>query len=149
MTLCLLCYVEGATSIHCGEPADAVRRLREGLRVYDENDRETHIRVTGQDMPSLLRFHLAMAEWLAGMPDRAMDTSDASLEISRRGANPFSLALVVAEGAVLRVLAGDWQAAERLGLEARSISTQYGIPNLIAYGNLMAGTAIAAQGPRD
>jgi predicted ATPase len=97
-------------------------------------------------MASLIGFHLAMAEWLAGMPDQAVRTSEASLAIVRRGARPFSLALVIANGAVLRVLSRDWQRAEALGVEAHAVSVRHGIPDFIAYGDLMAGTAIAARG---
>jgi class 3 adenylate cyclase/tetratricopeptide (TPR) repeat protein len=143
---CVRWYVEGATRMYRGAPADAVHCLGEALRLYDERDRETHIRLSGHETGSLISFHLAMAEWLAGMPDRAMRTSEASLEIVRRGARPFSLALVVANGAVLRVLSREWRGAEMLGIEAHAVSVRHGIADFIAYGHLMAGTAIAARG---
>jgi predicted ATPase len=143
---CMRWYIEGATRMYRGEPADAVRQLRQALGLYHESDRDIHIRLSGHDMASLIGFHLAMAEWLAGIPDQAACTSETSLEVVRRGAPPFSLALVIANGGVLGVLSRNWQRAEALGTEAHAISVRHGIADFIAYGNLMAGTAIAGRG---
>jgi tetratricopeptide (TPR) repeat protein len=144
--LCLRWYVEGATRMFCGEPAEAVRRLRQALHYYDESDRDTHIRLTGHEMASLIRFHLSIAQWLAGMPEQALHTSVEALGIARRAARPVPLAQTLANIALLRVLARDWDAAEALAAETREVSARYGIPDYISFGDLLAGTAIAAQG---
>jgi predicted ATPase len=97
-------------------------------------------------MASLIRFHLSIAEWLAGMPEQALHTSVEALGIARRAARPVPLAQTLANIALLRVLARDWDAAEALAAETREVSALYGIPDYISFGDLLAGTAIAARG---
>ena len=139
-------YVDGATLLFRGEPAEASRRLREALRHYDEGDRDAHIRHSGHDTATLIRGHLALAQWFLGLPEQALRTSGEGLEIARRVAHPFSLAQMLAFSAVPRVLSRDWDAAEALAAEAREISTRYGLATHLALGTIAAGIATAARG---
>jgi hypothetical protein len=90
--------------------------------------------------------HLAVAEWLAGMPERAARTSGEALEIARRVAHPLSLNLALAMAALQRVLARDWETTEALAAELREAGVRYGIANHVAYSDVIAGPAVAARG---
>ena len=123
-------YVDG------GDPALPRRaaprrsaRLREALRLYDEGDRDAHIRHSGHEMATSDPLVISRSlQWLA----RAARAGAAH---ERRGrwrwrvasAHPFSLAQMLAYSAMLRVLAREWDAAEAMAAEAREVSTRYGI----------------------
>jgi adenylate cyclase len=139
-------YVAGTTSLFRGEPAEAVARLREGLRHYDEGDRDAHIRGSGHDTATSIRAHLAVAEWLAGLPEQAARTSDEALGIARRVAHPFSLAQTLFFGGLLRALSRDWEAAEALAAEAREISARFGLATFAAFGTMTAGMVAVGKG---
>jgi hypothetical protein len=96
-------YVDGATRFFTGQPAEAVRRLKESLRHYDESDRGTYIAVSGLDMATQVRSHLSLAAWLAGRTEQAARVTEEALEIARRIASPFSLVQALFFGAVLRL----------------------------------------------
>ena len=72
-------------------PGRRFRRLQRALSLYDEGDREAHLAHSGFDAPSLLCVHLALAQWLCGLPDQARRTSDQGLAIARVVGRPLSL----------------------------------------------------------
>ncbi|SCY31989.1 adenylate/guanylate cyclase domain-containing protein [Microvirga guangxiensis] len=144
--LCIRWTMDGAARLFRGEPADACTCLQRALDCYDEKDREIHIRLTGHEMASLIRFHLAIAEWLSGKLDRAMRTSAEAVDIARSAMQPFSLAQALGNIALLQILARNFDAAKELTRETVEISVQHGIPDYILFGNLLAGTLTAIEG---
>jgi tetratricopeptide (TPR) repeat protein len=146
VALCTRWTIDGAVRLFRGEPAEAVARLREALQHYDDDDRESHIRLTGHEMASLIRFHLAIAEWLVGLPERAARTAEEAVAITRRVTQPFSLAQALGNSALLHVLSREWDAAEALAAETIEVSVHHGIPDYIAFGGTLAGTVVAAKG---
>jgi predicted ATPase len=146
VALCTRWTIDGAARLFRGEPAEAVARLREALQHYDDEDRETHIRLTGHEMASLIRFHLAIAEWLVGLPERAARTAEEAVGIARRVTQPFSLGQALGNSALLHVLSREWDAAEVLAAETIEVSVHHGIPDYIAFGGALAGTVAAAKG---
>jgi predicted ATPase len=59
---------------------------------------------------------------------------------------PFSLAQALGNSALLHVLSREWDAAEALAAETLEVSVHHGIPDYIAFGGVLAGTASAARG---
>jgi class 3 adenylate cyclase/tetratricopeptide (TPR) repeat protein len=143
---CIRWTIDGAARLFQGEPAEAVACLREALQCYDDDDRETHIRLTGHEMASLIRFHLAIAEWLSGLPEKAMHTTQEAVAIARGAMQPFSLAQALGNGALLQMLAVNWDTAEALADETLEVSVQHGIPDYILFGNMLVGVLAALKG---
>jgi class 3 adenylate cyclase/tetratricopeptide (TPR) repeat protein len=146
VVLCIRWMIDGASRLFRGEPAEAAACLREALRCYDDGDRETHIRLTGHDMASLIRFHLAIAEWLIGLPETALRTTEEAVIIARSAMQPFSLAQALGNSALLRILARDLETAEALAHETLEVSVQHGIPDYILFGNMLVGVLAAMRG---
>lgn len=146
VVLCIRWMIDGAARLFRGEPAGAATCLREALRCYDEGDREMHIRLTGHEMASLIRFHLAIAEWLIGLPDTAMRTADEAIAIARNAMQPFSFAQALGNGALLRLIARDWDGADALANETLEVSIQHGIPDYILFGTMLRGVLAAQKG---
>ncbi|WP_166802103.1 ATP-binding protein [Microvirga pakistanensis] len=144
--LCIRWMIDGATRLFRGEPTGAVECLREALRCYHDDDRDQHIRLTGHEMSSLIRFHLAIAEWLTGQPEGALRTADEAVAIARNAMQPFSLVQALGNGALLRILARDWDRAEALAKETLEISMQHRIPDYVLFGNLLVGVSAAMKG---
>jgi hypothetical protein len=92
VALCIRWTMDGPTWLFRGQPTKGIACLREALRRYDDGDREAHIRLTGHEMASVIRFHLAINELLVGLPESAARTAEAAVAIARRGMQPFSLA---------------------------------------------------------
>ncbi|MCG7393448.1 AAA family ATPase [Microvirga sp. ACRRW] len=144
--LCIRWTIDGAARLFRGGPDDARTCLQKALAFYNDNDRETHIRLTGHEMASLIRFHLAIAEWLSGHPESAIRTSEKAIEIARAAKQPFSLAQALGNGALLQMLARNPDAAEALVRETIEISVQHEIPDYILFGNMLAGVLSAMKG---
>jgi predicted ATPase len=143
--LCASLYVEGAARLYRGEPTEAVRRLRDGLRRYDEADRGAYVRQSGIDMATSIRSHLAVAEWLTGLPGQAASTSREDLDAARRLGHPLSLAQALTNGALLRLLVREWDAAEGLAAETREVCARFGLAAFASFGTMIAGMAAAAR----
>jgi DNA-binding response OmpR family regulator/class 3 adenylate cyclase/predicted ATPase len=143
---CIRWTMDGAARLFRGEPAEAIARLQEALRSYHEDDSETHLRLTGHEMASLIRFHLAIAEWLVGLPETAARTAEESMAIARRVVQPFPLAQALGNSALLHTLSREWDAAEALASEVFDVSVRHGIPDYVSFGSMLAGTVIAAKG---
>ena len=146
VVLCIRWTMDGAARLFRGEPAEAAACLQEALRCCDDGDRAMHIRLTGHEMASLIRFHLAIAEWLIGRPEKAMRTSEEAVAIARGAMQPFSLVQALGNGALLRILARDWDTAEALAGETLEVSIQHGIPDYISFGNMLLGVLAAMKG---
>jgi len=146
VVLCIRWMIDGAARLFRGEPAEAAVCLREALRCYHDEDREQHIQLTGHEMASLIRFHLAIAEWLIGKPETAMRTAEEAVAIARNAIQPFSLVQALGNGALLRILAGDRRMAEALANETLEIGTQHQIPDYILFGNMLVGVLAALNG---
>lgn len=138
-------YVVGATLAFRGQPAEAVRRLRQALRHYDESDRKAHIRHSGHDTASSIRAHLAMAEWLAGRPETALSTIRDGLAAARQVAHPFSLAQMLTFGVLVTILAQEWDVAAALAAEERELGARLGIATHEALSTMLGGIATAAR----
>ena len=139
-------YVVGTNLLFGGAPAAASRRFQTALRFHSHSDRDSHIRHSGHDTGTLVRGHLMLAQWFLGLPEQALRTSDAGLEIARRVAHPFSQAQMLAYSAVLRALARDWAAADALASETLEVSNRFGIVTHLVLGTIVAGMATAALG---
>lgn len=144
--LMLRWFIDGASTLFRGRPVEAAPRLEEALRQHDRGGRETHLRQLGVDMGALVRTHLALAHWLTGRTGLAAAAADEVLAAARAGANPFSMAQMLANVALLRLLAGEWAEVETLAAETREVASRHGMADYVSFGGMLAGVATAALG---
>ena len=144
--LCIRWTIDGASRLFRGEPREAATCLREAQRLFHESDRETHIRLTGHEMASLILFHLAIAEWLIGQPDTAVRSAEEAVAIARRVGQPFSLAQALGNSAMLRILSREWDIAKALADETQQLSVQHRIPDYVSFAGMISGAATALKG---
>ena len=107
---------------------------------------KTHILLTGHEMKSPIRFHLAIAEWIIGLPETAASTMQESVAIASQATQPFSLAQALGNSALLHTLSRRWEAAEALASETSEVSVRHRIPDYILFGGMLAATVTAVRG---
>ena len=95
-------------------------------------------------MGAWIRYHLALATWLAGQPDRAVRTAHEALAVARRGGRPFSIAQTLTNAAALHLMMGNWEAVEAFAAEGREVGGRHGIPDFAMQSANMAAVAAAA-----
>jgi hypothetical protein len=144
LVIALRGYIEGVTWLYCGAPTEAVEHLAAGLRHYDEDDRDRDLRLSGLHAGITMRAVLSVAEWLVGPPEQAARTNAEAEAAGRRLGHSFSLAPTLHQGALLRLLARDWDAAEAMAVELRDTGVRYGLGHYVAFGGLVEATAITA-----
>jgi predicted ATPase/class 3 adenylate cyclase len=137
-------YALGATLLELGQPAAARPHLEESLAAYDPERRP--IQRALQDPGVACLSYLATALWLQGYPDRARSTSREALTLARKLAHPFSLAYALALAAVMTQFCDEVEETHALATAAGELSREHGLAYFLAWGSILAGWALAAQG---
>jgi class 3 adenylate cyclase/predicted ATPase len=139
-------YTTGLTKLFLGDPAEATRRLREGLRYYDEGDRDLHIRASGHDMATLMLAYSALGLLLLGRFGEARQTVRAALTRARELDHPPTLAsalwATLAFGDIGRT---DPETAVR-SAELCAVAAEYRLPFWAARGRVHRGRELLRRG---
>jgi len=102
-------YLSGITSCVMGEFVAGQRDLEECVRTYGTGKREAHRVLYGQDAKASALGWIAMARWVCGRPDEALDCANEVLEFVRDASQPFLLARALASVGFVHVFRGDPQ----------------------------------------
>ena len=132
-----------------GRPGEALDRFKAALRYYDERDRDIHMRLSGHDMAALIRFHIAIAEWLVGLPDTAAGTSVDAARLVERVTYPFALAQLLHFHTLFLILCRDWHAARSLAASFHKVGARFGLVTHEASGTLLLGVVAAQTDPAE
>jgi predicted ATPase len=87
----------------------------------------------------------ALALWLLGYPDQALQRGHEALTLARQLAQPFSLAFALDWASWLHQLRREPQATQDQAEAAMALCTEQGFAQLLAFGRLMRGWALAAR----
>ena len=87
----------------------------------------------------------ALALWLLGYPEQALQRSHEAITWARQLAQPFSLAFALNWAAWLHQLRREPQAAQDQAEAAMALCTEQGFAQLLAFGRLLRGWALAAR----
>jgi class 3 adenylate cyclase/predicted ATPase len=141
-------YAEGFTAYVMGRFSVARDHLREGIRLYSPEDRDTAaVYRFGQDPGVACCCYLALVEWTLGCPDQALGRARDGIALARRLDDPFSVAFSHAIASFLDQARGDSGAALEKADEAVRISTEKGYPYWAGIGRVMRGWSEAAGNP--
>lgn len=89
-------YLSGITACVMGNFASGQRDLEECIRIYGSERREAHRALYGQDAKASALGWLAMALWVQGQPDEALDRANEALAAVSDATQPFLLARALA-----------------------------------------------------
>jgi predicted ATPase len=137
----------GAILLWLGELAQARMHLEQGIRLYDQNPSHS-LSFAGDDPGVSGRRLVALALWLLGYPDQALRRNREALTLAQELFQPFSLAFVLSQAALLHQLRREEQAAQEQAEAVLSLAREQGFSRWEAWGIVMGGWALAAQGQR-
>ena len=137
----------GPSLVMLGEYVDARAHLEQAISLYDPEQHRAQAFLYGGHDPGMCCLHLgALALWMLGYPDQALDWSRRGLKLARQLAHPASLAHAHAFGAICHQLCRGQQETQKLAEAAVNISTEQGLPQYRGQGSVLRGWTLAEQG---
>jgi class 3 adenylate cyclase/predicted ATPase len=138
--------VLGQTMFWLGEMASARAHFEQGMALYDPQQHRSHAFVFGQDPGVACRSFAAWPIWVLGYPDQALQCMREALTLAREFTHPLSLAFALTMAAVFHQFRREVQAVQEHAEELIALSTEQGFPLWLAYGTILRGWALSAQG---
>jgi predicted ATPase len=137
---------QAVTSFSLGDPAATRDHMEQAVALYDAKRHGSHTHLYGQDPRVTSLAFGAVALWLLGYPDQAIDRSRTAVALGRELGHPTTRALALYFSSMLQQYCRD-AAAVREGAEATAnIGTEHGLSLWVANGLIMGGWALAEQG---
>jgi DNA-binding winged helix-turn-helix (wHTH) protein/tetratricopeptide (TPR) repeat protein len=136
----------GVCLFYLGRVATAHAHLQEGLALYDAQRSRAHSFPAGQDLRVLGLTYDAMALWVLGYPEQALEQSRRAINLAEEVAHPWDLAMALGYAAVVCVLRGDRQTALERAEATIQLATAQGVFPWIGRGMMLRGWALAEQG---
>jgi predicted ATPase len=131
-----------------GEMAPARAHLEQGIALYDPQKHRSHDFVYGQNPAILCRSFAAWPIWVLGYPDQALQSIHETLTMEQELTNPVNLAYALDVAAVVHQFRRETQAVQERAEAAIAVSTEHGFPYWSAFGAILRGCALTAQGER-
>jgi predicted ATPase len=116
------------------------------MALYDPQQHRSHAFLYGQDPGVSCRCFAALPKWVLGYPDQALQSIHEAMALAQELTHPFSLALALYVAAVVHQFRREAQAVQERAEALIALSTEQGFPHWLAYGNILRGWALTAQG---
>jgi class 3 adenylate cyclase/predicted ATPase len=139
----------GIALFFLGEFAPALVHLEQGFALYDPRKHRSHAFRATQDPGVACLSYAALPLWLLGYPDRALQRSHEALILARELSHPLSLAGALGWTALLHQFRREGQAAQEPADAVITLSTEQEFAVYLAWGTMLRGWALAAQGQRE
>jgi len=136
----------GNTFYHLGELTQARAHLEQGIALYDPQQHRSLAFLYGQDIAVICRAWGALALWLLGYPDQALQRIHEALTLAREMAHLSSLAYALDWAAMLHRFRREVEAAQERAAAAITLSTEQGFALYVAWGTIVRGWSLAEQG---
>jgi predicted ATPase len=136
-----------ATLVASGEMAAARAHLAQGRALYDPQQHHAHARLYGGHDPGVCGLaHAALALWLLGSPDQALQHLHEALTLAQAVAHPSSLANALDFATMLHQARREPQATHARAEALMALATEQGFAQYVARATIMRGWALIAQG---
>ena len=136
----------GNTLYHLGELTGARAHLEQGMALYDPQQHRALAFLYGQDLAVICRAWDALALWLLGYPDQALQRIHEALTLARDMGHLSSLAYALDWAAMLHRFRREGDAAQERAVAAITLSTEQGFAVYLAWGTIVQGWSLAEQG---
>jgi len=134
----------GITLFCPGEVASARAHLEQGIALYDPREHRSHAFQYSIHPGMACRAYAAWALWLLGYPEQALQRSREAIVLAQE--HPLSLAQALSWAAWLHQLRRERNAAYECAERAMALCREQRFPYFLAWGTVMQGWALAAQG---
>jgi predicted ATPase len=136
----------GDTLCWLGELIPARAHLEQGIALYHPQQHRHHATLYGQDPGMGCCVYAALALWVLGYPDQALQRSQEALSLVRALAHPFSLAYALARTARLHGFRREWPAVQEEAEALLALARAQGFAQSLAQGLILRGWTLAVQG---
>ena len=119
----------------------------QGTALYDIDQHGSHaFRYGGHDPGVCSLVHAALASWMLGYPDQALEKADDSVTLAEQLAHPFSRALAQTFLGYIHQFRQEAVLVEEHAEAAIALCAEQGFPQILGRGNVLRGWAVAARG---
>jgi predicted ATPase len=139
----------GVTLFCLGEFASARTDVAQSIALYDPERHDSHAFVYGVHPGVTCRSYEVWALWFLGYPGQALTRSDEVLTFAQELSHPFSLALARTWAAFLHQFRQEGHLAQDRAEAVVTLATEQGFPFFLAWGMVLRGWALAAQGQEE
>jgi predicted ATPase len=136
----------GILLFHRGAFGQARAHLEHGMAFHVPASPHAQAFLNGNDAVLVCIAWVALTVWLLGYPEQALQRGHEVLTRARQLAQPFSLAFALAWVAWLHQLRREPHASQAQAEAAIAVCTEQGFAQLLAFGRLLRGWALAMQG---
>jgi predicted ATPase len=133
------------TSLCLGDPAVTREYMEQGVAVYDPARHGSHAYLYGQDPGVACRAFGAVALWLLGYPDQAVDRSREAVALAGESGQPSTLALALHFATILRQNRREVPAVQENAKAVMAIAAEHDLSFWRAGASIMRGWALAEQ----
>jgi adenylate cyclase len=146
-TLVLESYMDlGLVAFYRGDPVAARAHLEQSLRLSDVQLPPPSLFSGGHEIRVTTLIFLALALWMLGYADQALQRSQEALARAQQVAHPPSLAWAHIFTAVLSQYRRDMAAVQAHAETVMALATVQGLGHRLAQGRILQGWALAMQG---
>jgi class 3 adenylate cyclase/predicted ATPase len=141
----------GTTLFFLGQFADAAAALNEGIAIDDAVaawQDPAHLLLYTERAGVVCRLYSAWTLWFLGFPDRASESAEPGLALSRRLAHVHSLAFALIYAALLHNLRREFAEGRGRAEAAIEIASEHRLLQWLAFGNICRGFALVGLGQR-
>jgi TOMM system kinase/cyclase fusion protein len=128
-----------------GELLPARTHLEQAMALYDPQQHRALALLYGQDLMVVCQSWAALALWLLGYPDQALQKGRKAIALAEELAHPYSLIYALNWVTMVHLSRRERQAAQERAEGVLAIGREYGITMFAASGTLWQGWGLAAQ----
>ena len=139
----------GITSTDLGRFTEALRHLEQAVALYTVEQHRAHLELSVYDTGVICRAFAAHNLWYLGYPDQAARRTHEALALAQELGHPYTTAGTLGLAAVLATLRGEWHRAQEEAEAVITLSHEYGFPYFAAWGTILWGAALSAQGQHE
>jgi predicted ATPase len=139
-------YAGGATLFFRGEPARARVHLEQCSTLYDPHRHGSHAFLYGQDPGVFAHIVAALALWVLGYGDQALQRIHDAVTLAQGVSHQFSLAGAWLFVAWLHHFRREGPETRHWAEAVMTLSREQGFPFWLAWGTILQGWALAEQG---
>ena len=129
-----------------GELGLALTSMQHALARYDPQQMRPRAVRYGQDSGITCRGFGAVTLWLLGYPDQARQWSEVALTHAQGLRHAYTLSQALIAAALLGLLRREAAVAQERAEAQRALCTEHGFALYLAWGTILWGAALAAQG---
>jgi predicted ATPase len=136
----------GVVLFALGELVPARAHLEQGRTLYDPRQHRSYAVVYGLDPGLVCLSYEAVVLWLLGYPAQALQRVHDTLTLGQALSHPFGLGYALNTVAWMHQCRREGQSTQERAEAALALAREHGFPFWVAWGTILRGWALAAQG---